>query len=358
MSNMSTEDLLQRMMAMSEHDLSELTAAVRSASVGDTSFMVTVAGTTKDILWHHLAQIGWLAIETGVEIDKMNQFKIHPSGIIPLKNLTTELYAAYQRRILRDIDQQLKGKNSKERRFKLLVPSNSPGIGISGRVGSVPDTGILSGANHGCARSCLPRYIDDLIFTAAPKELRNFYIAQESSGYFFIVSHGLKEFLRQKFSSCDIEIASVRLRHKNGTSVEEPYFAIKILKTIDCIDAENSIGRQAIWGDDRLPFNKCTVSYELGESVAADFANVDQTKYVSYPSSTSQIFNVSLRHSVIAPQDYLFYPKLWPGFLVIDETFGRALEQLCFGGNPGYYFWMLDLNNVCESHNQLQIALR
>lgn len=358
MSNVPTEDLLHRMMAMTVHDLSELTAAVRSASFGDKSFMATIAGTTKDSLWSHLAQIGWLAVEASPQIEKTNQFTVHPSGIVHLRNLTAKLYATYQQCLLRDINQELQMRTLEKRRFKLLVPPNSIHLSISGRIGSTPDTSILAGSSQGCARNRLPRHIDDLIFTAAPKELQNFYIVEERPGYFFIVSSIIVEFLREKFDPSDIEIASVRMRHNNGMPVEEPYFAVKILKTIDCIDPENSFGRERPWGDDRLPFSQCTVSYELGESVAADFSNVGETKYASYPSLTGQVFNVSLRQSAIRHQDYLFYPRLWPSFLVVDETFGRALEQLCFGGTPGYYFWLLDLNDVDKSHLQLQTALR
>lgn len=351
------------MMTMSEHDLSDLTSAVNAANLGAAVTMATAAGSAKDILWQQLVRAGWLVAITDVCIERTNLFKVHQTGVTPLRRLTSELYSRRQQQILTEINENLQMQSPRERRFKLLVPSNSSYLGISGKVGSTPDTGILTGSRQGCARNCLPRYINDLTFTVARPEgsreqLQNFYLVEESPGYFFILSSILADFLRQQFDPSDIQIAPVQLRHSNGAAVEERYFAVKILKTVDCIDPENSFGRRIPWGDDRLPFTECTVSYDLEQSVAADFANVGKEQYVSYPDSTEQVFNVRLRESNIALGDRLFYPALWPGFLIVEESFGQALAQLCFGGTPGYYFWMLDLENVCEGHRQLRIALR
>jgi hypothetical protein len=246
--------------------------------------------------------------------------------------------------------------------FKMFVPPGSvDSPSASGKIGAKPDPVLLGGPNE-CARSRLPGFLDDLVFkyptpTKSKECVQNFYALKD----FLIVSQAMKEFLLRHISEADVEIRKIRLLHNDGKPAAEPYFAFKIVRTIECVDPTTSTANDT-FGTNRSggtkSFSEMMVCYELDHSLTAEFANRDGTRYVSYPAYTWQIKDVFLKEGEIPADVVLFRPANWPSCLIIDADFGRLLEQRCSGGTPGYYFWMLDLRGVDKSYSDTLRMLR
>jgi hypothetical protein len=148
---------------------------------------------------------------------------------------------------------------------------------VSGPIGARPDTRILGLRNPECARSTLPSFLDGLLFTfprIRDREIvQNFYHHDD----FFVGTRPILDFF-QEHVPAGLEISAVTVRHDDGSASEEPYFAIKVTRTIDCIDPVNSFaGRDA-----NIPFPDMITQCELDATCAAEYANVGKTRYVSY----------------------------------------------------------------------------
>lgn len=247
-----------------------------------------------------------------------------------------------------------------ERRvFKLMVPSGyGPDLTVTGRIGPTPDTSLIDNIGR-CARSRLPAFIDDLVFTfprappSFPETRQNFYLLRD----FFVVSSEMKRFMLSYLSGQDIEVRKVRVHHDDGRPATEPYYALKIVSAIDCVDPElSTISSQGPTG--AQPFTDRTLVYELNPSLAAEFANKDGTHYFSYPETWMGVQTVQLKEPSIPSKAVLFQPACWPGYRIIEAEFARLLASRCSGGFTGYYFWALDLASVQTSLGEMMRALR
>jgi hypothetical protein len=247
------------------------------------------------------------------------------------------------------------------RNFRLMVP---PGYGasliVSGKTGLRPDTQLLDTYGH-CARIRLPSVIDDLVFTfktlgSSPETIQNFYFLPD----FFVVSETMKDFILGYFNEGDVEVRRVRVNHGDGSPAIEPYFALKIVKTIDCIDPVLSTAGSAasFSSKDPKPFSETITNYELEQSLVAEFANKDGSHYISYPWHLAIIQDVCLRESEIPDDVVLLQPAFWPGHLIVDAEFGRLLDRRCSGSAMGYYLWMVDLKGVARSHHEILVGMR
>jgi hypothetical protein len=211
--------------------------------------------------------------------------------------------------------------------FKLLVPATYGYMPkASGKIGATPDT-TLSGISDFCVRSRLPSFIDNLVFKVPTtpslrgnrqEHLQNLYLLKD----FFIVSQTMKEFMLGYFPKEDVEFCGIRFHHSDGTPVAEPYFALKVVRTVECVDPILS----TMGYSEPTPFSEVTTVYELDQGLIADFANKDGTHYVSYPRLHNKIKDVYLRESEIPANALLFRPAFWPGYLIIDVKFGNLLE--------------------------------
>jgi hypothetical protein len=232
------------------------------------------------------------------------------------------------------------------------------GLKGSGPIGARPDIGIVNGS-FDCARHVLPRNLDRLTFTfpvlvetnGRSKEIvQNFYFLND----FFVVATDLRDFLVARLPNA-LEVARIDVRHQDGASPKETYFAVKVIRTIDCIDAQGSLHKN--WPDELRPFAEQITSYELGPEVADEFANVDGSRYASYPYFRG-VQKLRLKEDLIPSNAHLFRPTLWPGHLLISAAFAEGLEQRCSGGSKGYYFWTLPLDNPSQEYDKLLHALR
>jgi hypothetical protein len=364
----AVEELLRRAPDINDRDLSGLAAAVNTAGLADETIAPSVSGSATHILWTMLAELGWLKAEpvppnsTGSWLS----FRLQQEWLPALRMLTSELLARRHQNVMTNTARALQQRPSGQRRYRLLVPSSyGTGISVSGTIGAAPDTSLLTGhlGDQRCARNRLPGFIEKLTFTVERlkgfnEELRNLYLVSERPGYFFLVSESVKDFFERQFTLDDLQTVPVQLRHSNGSPVEAPYFALKVLHTIDCIDPDRSTGRLSWSEKGAAPFTQCMVTYDLDDDVAGEFANIDGGRYASYPDGTHSVTKVALREATIGENDLLFRPALWPGFLIVEDTFARALDLICFGGSSGYYFWTLDLDDVHQSHQKTLHALR
>jgi hypothetical protein len=245
---------------------------------------------------------------------------------------------------------------ARSRVFKVMVPSgHGPGLVVTGKIGPTPDTSLIDNVGH-CARSRLPGFIDDLVFTfprpgpSFPEKRQNFYLLRD----FFVVSREMMQFLLGHLSDQEVEVRKVCVRHDDGTPAADAYFALKIVSAIDCIDPHLSTCVEGV--ADVRPFGERTTVYELNQSLTAEFASKGGTHYVSYPRWGVQ--SVHLKENAIPTNVMLFQPAYWPAFSIIDAEFARLLADRCWGGYTGYYFWTLDLDSMSRSYGELMQALR
>jgi hypothetical protein len=247
--------------------------------------------------------------------------------------------------------------------LKLLVPCGyGVELKVAGPVGVRPDTRIVAHRDW-CERVRLPQSLDRMTFTfpRSPhplpaydnKELiQNFY----HHGEFFVVTAPLLDFLRKAIPG-GLESVPIDVRHDDGRPAEEPYFAAKVVRTIDCIDRKASRAMVNFSSKDTVPFDQAIVSLDLGEAAAVEFANADGGKYASFPNWYNAT-KVQLIEERIPPDVAAFQPALWPNHVLTAQWFARDLEDRCRGGTRGYYFWTLDLANPSAGHRELMQALR
>ncbi len=179
--------------------------------------------------------------------------------------------------------------------------------------------------------------------------MQNFY----HLGDFFVVDKIVMDFFAKRFPE-EIDIAPVKMLHDDGSPSGSPYFAVVVLKTLECVDVANSfVGHKPA-----TSFSETITEYELSEELAHEFANKNDNKYVSFPRLYHQISQVKLFYDNIPRDAAFFRPLYWPGYYLCSPDFDEALRRMCSGGTPGYYYWTLDLSDLTESHGKLLQALR
>jgi hypothetical protein len=241
-------------------------------------------------------------------------------------------------------------------RFQVLVPC---GYGfrpdISGPLGVQPSVAAF-GEPVQCVRWRLPQSIDSLVYRFpkppgpfANEIVRNFYHLDE----YFIVDGPLKDFLAEELSS-DIEVAAIDMRHQDGTPAKLPYFAVKVVRSIECVATDRSVA--SIGRGDTDFFARRVVNATLDNDAVAEFANVDGARYVAYPpfSMTRELY---LNEERIPPGIALFQPAYWPGALIATPEIVKQLSERCDGG-WGYNFWALDQGDVWTAYLDLMHMLR
>lgn len=251
------------------------------------------------------------------------------------------------------------------RDFQLLIPSpygNS--LAVSGPIGARPDIRMV-GAQDECAPSRLPRWVTDVQFTFRRMShplpgLDGQEIVQNIYHYddFFIASETIRNFL-VRISGGEAEAVRVDVRHDDGRSPGESYFAVKILRTIDCIDLAKSMARRGYAGlnEHSVPFDQDLTSLSLTSELAPEFANVDGAKYVSCPR-WQRARSITLIESRIPADTTVFQPAFWPGHLIATEDFDSELATLCSGVSLGYCSWRLPLSDPRGAHMELMRDLR
>jgi hypothetical protein len=208
------------------------------------------------------------------------------------------------------------------------------------------------------APSRLPRWVTELKFTFRRIPRSDQEVVQNLYHYgdFFIASESMKDFLISSTNG-EAEVARVDVRHDDGKPADETYFAVKILRTIDCIDLKKSMANRGYTGDDPVSFEESLISLRLAPEIAPEFANAEDMRYASCPDWT-RTKSIALIESRIPADAVLFQPALWPGHLITTSDFAAELEGRCSGGTLGYYFWTLSLSDPGGSHHRLMIDMR
>jgi Immunity protein family (Imm11) len=162
------------------------------------------------------------------------------------------------------IDMGVRSSNSFDMNFQMITSSDfrlmvQSGFGLSlkgnGPIGARPDISIVNGS-FDCARYALPRSLDRLTFTfpvfvegngRRREIIQNFYYMND----FFVVATDLRDFLVGRLPNA-LDVARVHVRHQDGTPASDTFFAVKVTRTIDCIDAHSSLHKS--WPDEPKPF--------------------------------------------------------------------------------------------------------
>ena len=91
----NSDDLIRRMMAMSDGDISVLVAALKQPN--SNSVMVTPEGSPNDALWSKLAALGWMSRNPDLSLDEtfsVKMFSITAAGIEPIRTLLATVQMA------------------------------------------------------------------------------------------------------------------------------------------------------------------------------------------------------------------------------------------------------------------------
>lgn len=251
------------------------------------------------------------------------------------------------------------------RDFQLLIPSSyGNSLVASGPTDARPDIRMVRAWDE-YAPSRLPRWIADMKFTFRRMShplpgLDGQEIVQNIYHYddFFIASEMVKDFL-VRIAAGEAEAVRVDVRHDDGRSAGEAYFAVKILRTIDCIDLTKSMANRGhpSFREDLVPFEQDLISLNLTSELAPEFANVDGVKYVSCPP-WQRAKSITLIESRIPADTAVFQPAFWPGHLIATEEFDSELASLCSGVSLGYCSWRLPLSDPHGAYMRLMQDLR
>lgn len=250
--------------------------------------------------------------------------------------------------------------------LQLVVPPMYPRFSISGPLGVRPDTQILidvkKGAppfSHTCQRPRLPPNIETFKFVERgafdkPRPLANLYCLSE----FLIVDSDMLDFISDELDG-EIEYKEIRPELLDGSRPQSTYFAVKIARTIDCIDPDKSFyhSRRGTEKFDRS-FSEVMFECDLSEQCATEFSNAGYGKYRSFPDGLLSIGHVAIKEGSVSAGSRLFQPLNWPGHLIGETTFLRSLAAKCMGGTLGYYFWALDLSDVSQAYSAMCQAMR
>ncbi|MEO5806955.1 imm11 family protein [Devosia sp.] len=241
--------------------------------------------------------------------------------------------------------------------FKLFErPFHQTKAKVVGVLGATPDVWLVGGTGR-CARRRLPANVGQFTFTIPdyghPARTCELYVFDD----YMVVSEAIKSLILNHVPADDIECCEVDVRRANGAFPASAYYALKILKQIDCIDAERSLVKEGYLSDQKsVPLSSKLQSYRLDESLAREFANDGSNLYTSYVAHAGDVLNLALLDETIPPGCVLFQPAKFPQSLLIEQQFGRLLNQ--HSGPQGYVFWMLDLDNVSQSRMHLIQVLR
>jgi hypothetical protein len=241
--------------------------------------------------------------------------------------------------------------------FELLVPCGHPTpYRIEGAVGGTPDIALLR-SSESCWRATLPPFLENLTFHFAgvPRyenaRVQSFY----HLGAFFVVSDSVKSFI-EKHAGCDFQVERIRTKHPENAAIE-PYWAMKVRTTIDCIVPDQSHAKRPSWSSEPpQTFAELAMEVKLSGDVSPFFANKGVDTYFAYPSTGVQ--DVSMNFSNVPSGTKLFQPTYWPQYLVVDKAFSKDLERQCRGGTLGYYFWTLPFQDVSNQYGKTMQALR
>ncbi len=251
-------------------------------------------------------------------------------------------------------------------KLSVLVPSGEKDlIGASGKIGPTPDTWLLGNFRQfraSCRRSHLPNCLKELTFaytrptplgSTQPDTVPNFLCLDD----FFIVTEEIKAFFERRLAGA-FESAPIRLTKGEDGPAMPGYSAIKIARTIDCIDPNRSYATQHVGAKPKQQsFSELTYRCELADELVHEFANAPGGRYVSYPF-LYWVKNIHILAERIPQDAMIFQPAFWPGVLFVHNDFAKDLAQICSGGTPGYYFWTIDTEDVSGSYHKTWTAFR
>lgn len=167
----------------------------------------------------------------------------------------------------------------------------------------------------------------------------------------------IKAFFEKRLAGY-FESAPVRLTKGEDGPVMPGYSAIKITRTIDCVDPDRSYATHYVGAKPtQQSFSELTYRCELADELVHEFANAPGSRYVSYPF-LYWVKNIHILAERIPPDATIFQPAFWPGVLLARNDFAEELAQRCSGGTPGYYFWTIDTGDVSGSYRKMRTDLR
>jgi hypothetical protein len=228
--------------------------------------------------------------------------------------------------------------------FKFLAATNSSGLSIYRRQSG--ELKLLPGEQIGFFDGVPFSEVDNsYIFQIADRHKpRNFY----HLGKYFLVSEVTKALFDEYLPRDDFDIAQVKVLHPAGYDLRERYYAIQILRTVDCVDLQNTRGTD--FRDGKIIHN---MSF-------ADKIKLNERDGKNTPNFMPMVQMASSTHFIQGsfPVDaVIFRPQNDPSYIArLDFT--DQLENLCRGEGYGYCFWMLGLSNPAKDMAQLLLDMR
>jgi hypothetical protein len=253
---------------------------------------------------------------------------------------------------------------SPPRTFKLFVPSVCS-LQVVDMTGAALDLGLVcKDADRAFFRSKLPN-LDGLTFTFPVAENGTEVLSPGGTtirsnfwhmGDFFIVSGKVKDLFVSCFGA-DLEIVAVRTRRRKRSLFAGSYFAARISRIVDCIDAQRSMWCRSWTTESVQSFADGFFRQKLDERCWREYSNDGEGNYASYPSwSGVRTQHVQLIEDRIPSDALLFQARYWPGQWLIDAAFADRLQGAC-GYDQGFSFGTVDLNDMPSSYTRLMLDL-
>jgi hypothetical protein len=132
---------------------------------------------------------------------------------------------------------------------------------VSGKIGATPDRTLVG--DEECSRSRLPDFLDQLTFEL-PRQAaeQNFF----HLGEFFITDGDVRSFFERRCPN-GLQILPVKTTTENDGETAAAYWAIKVIRKIDCIDPALSLAARPMWSNDLQPFAELMTTYSLVDSL-------------------------------------------------------------------------------------------
>jgi hypothetical protein len=228
--------------------------------------------------------------------------------------------------------------------FKFLAATNSSGLSIYRRQDG--ELKLLPGEQIGFYDGVpFSEVTDSYIFQLQDgQKPRNFY----HLGKYYLVPEVTKALFDEYLPRDDFDIAQVKVLHSAGYDLREQYYAIQILRTVDCVDLQNTRGTD---------FRDSKVVHDVSFAEKIRLNERDRKTAPNFMPMVQTASSVRFIEGSFPIDAVIFRPLNDPSYLARLD-FLDQLENLCKGEGYGYCFWVLGLANPAKDMAQLQHDMR
>lgn len=221
---------------------------------------------------------------------------------------------------------------------------------IDGTIGPTPVANTSSsGKIDRFAGKFIPSFAKELRFVFSQEEKtrkRDIYDYFD----FWLISENQK--LKFNYAAASsFEFLEANTFDSDGTKTSKKFWIAKVIRHVDCINAQKST-MCAAFNRDATPFANNIYSVELDDTLAPRFANHGASTYRTYAPS-GEVETLELVSEKIPADCNIFTPMYWPGHVICrSDFFNKKIID-----DP-YSTWGLRLPNIAEASHRNWRAYR